>query len=305
MKPILFYLGSFPIYAYGFMICLGFLAGLLVAQSRFHKEGLKAELAFDFVLLALVSGLVGARLFFVIQYPQYFQSFKDIFMLSRGGLVFYGGLLLCIPTMAFYCRYKKLPMLKIFDILAMAVIIGLSFARIGCFYNGCCYGLACPRSSFLSVHFPADSIVGRHVYFQNLNLAALGNRYLDHQDGKPFVLSNKQKVLSDLEKALPNPLHDQIFQSVYPTQLLGAVKGILVFLLLGAFYPYRRYDGEGVLFFGILYSVGRFMVEMLRGDTPFVIAGLTAGQAVSVCLFCFCMGLFLYFRWVKSILGVH
>ena len=68
MRPVLFHLGPFPIYAYGTMILVAFLVGLKITASRFRARGMPAEVLYDMVLIAVVAGILGARLFHIAQY---------------------------------------------------------------------------------------------------------------------------------------------------------------------------------------------------------------------------------------------
>jgi phosphatidylglycerol:prolipoprotein diacylglycerol transferase len=70
----------------------------------------------------------------------------------QGGLTFYGGLLLAIPGGVWFVRRKGLDMGRVADIAAPCIMLGLMFGRMGCFFNGCCYGV--PTASFAGVHFP-------------------------------------------------------------------------------------------------------------------------------------------------------
>jgi phosphatidylglycerol:prolipoprotein diacylglycerol transferase len=71
------------------------------------------------------------------------KSFTEIFMIQRGGLVFYGGLIGASLAVIIFCSVKKLPLWKVADILAPSIALGSVFGRIGCLMNGCCHGRAC------------------------------------------------------------------------------------------------------------------------------------------------------------------
>src|SRR5690606_18973827 len=91
---------SFPIFSYGLMLLIGFLSALLLAQRRGLREGIKPELLFDMAFWVLVCGILGARLFYLIQYHEEVFAGKqgmDLLFaavnLSQGGIVLYGSLL--------------------------------------------------------------------------------------------------------------------------------------------------------------------------------------------------------------------
>lgn len=70
----------------------------------------------------------------------------------QGGLTFYGGLLLAIPGGIWFARRKGLDIGRVADIAASCIMLGLAAGRVGCFLNGCCYGVA--TGSWAGVHFP-------------------------------------------------------------------------------------------------------------------------------------------------------
>jgi phosphatidylglycerol:prolipoprotein diacylglycerol transferase len=83
------------------------------------------------------------------------KPLAEIFMVWKGGLVFYGGLVGATLAGIFYIRLKKLPLWKVADILAPSIALGYVFGRIGCLLNGCCYGRACNLP--WAIRFPADN----------------------------------------------------------------------------------------------------------------------------------------------------
>jgi phosphatidylglycerol---prolipoprotein diacylglyceryl transferase len=142
MRSILFHLGSIPVRAYGFMIVVGFALGLWRATKVSARYKINHERVMDAALLALLAGIVGARvLYLFLQVPQEgWAVFSQILRVWEGGLSFHGGLIAAIAVVALYTRAKKIPFLTMADLLAPSLAIGYAFARIGCFLNGCCYG---------------------------------------------------------------------------------------------------------------------------------------------------------------------
>ena len=146
MHPIAFHLGSFPVYAYGAMMALGFLAGLWTAGRRGLRQGVASDRILDAGPWLIAGVILGARFVFVVTYWQeYFsgQPIWEVLMIRHGGLVYYGGLLGGAAACILYARIKKLPLWKFADILTPSIPLGYVFGRIGCLLNGCCYGRAC------------------------------------------------------------------------------------------------------------------------------------------------------------------
>lgn len=158
VHPIAFKLGPLTVHWFGVMIAVAFLAGMWTAVRRAPRAGVAGEQIADLVVPWLLLGSVlGARVLYVATYwKESFagQPWWEIFMIQRGGLVFYGGLIGASLTTIFFARIKKLPLWKLADIFAPSIALGSLFGRIGCFLNGCCYGRACELP--WAVRFPAD-----------------------------------------------------------------------------------------------------------------------------------------------------
>jgi phosphatidylglycerol:prolipoprotein diacylglycerol transferase len=141
MFPILFRVGGFPIYAYGFLIGLGFVAGLILSTLNAKKEGMPFERVVDLFFSSVLSAILGSRILFVlINFDSYRRDLLQIFKIWEGGLVFYGGLILAIGVATVYMKWHRLPLWKLADLFSPPVALGLFFGRIGCFLAGCCYG---------------------------------------------------------------------------------------------------------------------------------------------------------------------
>lgn len=161
MSPIALQLGGFTIRWYGVMAAAGFLAAywLLMRNRRyvdFSEENVSGAL-----FTAIIAGVIGARIFYVVQFfDHYRDNLWSIFRIDQGGLVFYGGFLLALPTLWLFCRIRRLDFVRMLDLCAPALALGHAFGRVGCFLNGCCYGA--PSGGWPGVVYPVASIPGRH-----------------------------------------------------------------------------------------------------------------------------------------------
>ncbi len=146
MKPILFDIGGFQIHTFGLLVGLGFVAGLWLASRLARRAGLRPELVYDLAVPWIVIGaLIGARTVYVISYWErdfagrpWFETLE----VWRGGLVFYGGLIGGSLAAIFRLKQLKLPLWRVGDCLAPGIALGHVFGRVGCLFNGCCYGHA-------------------------------------------------------------------------------------------------------------------------------------------------------------------
>lgn len=156
MQPIAFQLGPLTVHWFGVCIALAFLAGLWTATKRAPLAGITGEHIADLVVpWLLLGGIVGARVMFIGTYWQdefVGKPWWEIFMIQRGGLVFYGGLIGSSLAVIIFARIKKLALWKLADILAPSIALGSLFGRIGCLLNGCCFGRACDRP--WAIQFP-------------------------------------------------------------------------------------------------------------------------------------------------------
>ena len=141
MHPILIRLGPLTIHTYGFLIAVGFLIGLWLAVLQAKKEGISSDRIMDLGFYILLAAIVGSRLFFIlINLDHYTKNPADIFKIWEGGLVFYGGVMLAVPTAVWYVRKNAMGIWSTADIFAPSIAIGHVFGRLGCFAAGCCYG---------------------------------------------------------------------------------------------------------------------------------------------------------------------
>jgi len=317
---------NLPIYSYGFMIMMGFLVGIFLANRRAKKNGIDPEIIFDVGIIVMIAGIVGARIaYIIIFYDQFGSSWQvfnvfdtnlnfigivigflspygfmmwkkkkltikafawlvpiclvsalllgrilyiafnfseydiSIFEIWKGGLVFYGGLILAIPAGIFYLKKKNIEIWKLGDIVAPSVALGLVFGRIGCLLNGCCWGTIA-KSYPLSICFPnlnktSEMLVHNSPVFQ------------DHL--------NQGLIARDALCSLP----------VHPTQIYEAVFALCLFIFLSLLA--NKKTGKGLVLWTmvLLYSLGRFIIEFWRGDKTAVFIGLTDSQTISVGLF--------------------
>jgi len=292
---------------FGLMIVVGFLMGAWLVGRLSRSITPDPQHTANIALYALVGGMIGSRLFFVIHYFEKFRAHPwEVFFIWQGGLEFYGGVVVAIPVILLYLRRHKLPIRRTFDILAIGLMLGVAFGRLGCFMNSCCYGK--PTDLPWGIRFPYNSF----PCVSQINADPDRNRpeaqlelppeeYLDFtgQDGKwypmPYEdLTEKQKtaVTRGEYRCLP----------VHPTQLYSSANGALLCLILYLFWrrsqraaansASRPLTQPGLTFAlaFVLYGITRFLIEFARDDNPFEYAwwaiyeGGTVSQNLSIYL---------------------
>jgi phosphatidylglycerol:prolipoprotein diacylglycerol transferase len=241
---------TLTLYGYGAMLCVGFLLAIWVASWRARRLGQSPDIIYNAALFCFFGGLVGARLFYVVQYGEHFRSLLDLLKIWEGGLTFYGGFLMAVAATVGYLRLSRLPVLYWLDIIAPSVALGEAFGRLGCFLNGCCYGVVCPPGWGFA--WPAGSIPWQFYADQYLAAAGL-----------PPLADAGPAVGGALTGALAAAWHAP---AIYPAQLISFLNAVLLFLVLHAMFPFKRRRGQVLFVFILLYGVSRFFLECLRAD---------------------------------------
>ena len=251
-------------------------------------------------MYSLIAGVVGARLFYFIHHHDQFQGdLLGFFRVWNGGLELLGGVIAAVAVILAYLKYHKLPIRPYLDILAIGLMLALVFGRIGCFFNGCCFGK--PANLPWAVRFPYNSF----AYDSQINPDLARKRpepyinlpkdyfYAFNADGfgylKPFDdLSEQQKaeVTKGQYRSLP----------VHPTELYTSASAAFLTLVLFLFWKRSQKSkstfltGPGSTFslMFILYGLMRFIIEALRDDNPFeygwwaIYKGGTISQNISI-----------------------
>ena len=176
MKNELFSLGPFTVYGYGLMIAIGILAAYVTAEYRAKKHGLDPDKIFYLVIWAVVGGFAGAKvLYFLTRLKDIMENPKVLLDLADGFVV-YGGIIGGIFSAMAYCKIKKMPFLKYFDLVMPSVALAQGFGRIGCFLAGCCYGRE--TDSALGIVFHNSSYAPNNVKLLPTQLISSGLDFL-------------------------------------------------------------------------------------------------------------------------------
>jgi phosphatidylglycerol---prolipoprotein diacylglyceryl transferase len=303
--------------SYGFMMVMGFLAAVAVIRYLSRHFTRDPQHITNAALYALIAGVVGARVFFVIHYYDQFRgNWRDVFAIWSGGLELIGGVVLAIGAIVLYIRYHKLPMRHYLDVLAIGLTAALLFGRLGCFLNGCCYGK--PTELAWGVQFP----YGSFVYHSQVEPDARRDRvephlrlpqeyfgYLnEHGDYVPRLKPTHYLTPEQREQVVSGPYQAR---PVHPTQLYAAGGAVLLGMILyGVWRRSRKAEqanwhrfltrpGTTFSLMFVLYGVMRFVLEMFRDDNPFETAGLTISQILGLGLSLLGVALLVFFSFAK------
>ncbi len=173
MHPILLEFHGLRLHSYGLLLAAAFLVGIQLFVVRGVRRGLPEDRLHGVSLLLLVLSIVGGRgLFVLTHWGDYAHDPLGAFRLWEGGLILYGGYILAIAGGIGYLRRARLPVWRVADAIAPSVAVGIAIGRLGCFLNGCCFGLPTrlpwgthfPPGSYSSYTFPGEALHPSQLY---------------------------------------------------------------------------------------------------------------------------------------------
>lgn len=136
MHPVLFELGPVKIYSFGLMMGISFIIANILLTKEFRRKRINPDLASNITLIALIAGVAGSKLLYLIENFSEFIADPFGMTFSPGGLTFYGGFVLATVSIYFYAKKKKIKFIQIADSIAPALLLAYGIARIGCHLAG-------------------------------------------------------------------------------------------------------------------------------------------------------------------------
>jgi len=223
---------AIPVHTYGILVAAGFLVAMSMAARAAERSGLSRDKVLDLSFGILIAAMIGSRvLFIVVNWDEYAHDLVGIVQFWKGGLVFYGGFIGAVLFSLWYMRRHEMPFLQYADAMGPTVAIGQALGRLGCFSAGCCWGGACDVHYPLAARFPPESLAYQSQAATHVIPA-----------GAPTTI----------------PIH--------PTQLYEALGCALIFLFLTYLRSRKRFHGELLALYLMLYAPLRALVELFRGD---------------------------------------
>jgi phosphatidylglycerol:prolipoprotein diacylglycerol transferase len=253
-------LGTITITSFGVMMALSFLTGFWIVRLELRRKGLDEELAGDVLMGAIIGGIVGAKIYYVLlNWPQTVQDPLGM-LFSRAGLVWYGGFIggAVGVIVAIRRRGARVPVLA--DVCAPALALAYAVGRMGCFLVGDDYGR--PTDSWVGIAFPNGS--------------------------PPSTAGNLRRMFGvDVPASIP----DSAVLAVHPTQLYEIGMSLLIFAIL---WRLRREPWKAGRLFALwlaLAGIERLVVEFFRAKDDRFFGVLTLAQLISI-------GLVLFGGWL-------
>jgi len=247
---IAFSIFGINIYWYAILVITGIIAGVFFGGYIAPKKTKQnPELYLDFALFAIAACVVGARLFYVIFAWDDNWTFTDIFRIRDGGLAIYGVVIAAIITAIIYTRIKKLDFWLFADTGIVGLIIGHAIGRLGNFINREAFGSY--YSGFFAMELRVDQV---------LNQSTITPEMIENS----FVRNGAQYI------------------SVHPTFLYEAIALLSLFIFLNIYRKHKKFNGELLAIYLLIYGIVRFFVEGLRTDQLILFnTGLPVSQLVS------------------------
>jgi phosphatidylglycerol---prolipoprotein diacylglyceryl transferase len=271
---------DWPLHTYGVLIVTGFLMAMFVAWREAQRQNEYADEVLDFAFWALLGGMIGARVVFIIvNWRQYFVeqpwdtiggfSVPAVLVVWKGGLVFYGAALGGFISYLLYARSRKIQganMLKLADMIIVGLPLAAGLGRLGCVAAGCCWGDAAYTID-VDGHF--HSTIALAIQFPKGSLAYSS---LISTEGADVVRAMKAAGAT---------------APLIPIQIIDAFGETFLFLALLVVRSRKWFHGQVLLTYGILYPLWRTCLEVFRGDGErgYLIPGvLSTSQFISLCL---------------------
>jgi phosphatidylglycerol:prolipoprotein diacylglycerol transferase len=254
MLPVLLKIGPITIYSFGAMVALAFLVAYWLSVAEFRRRGMPKpkDLASSLLLLAFIGGLAGAKLFHLLEHPEEFRDDPVRAIFSPAGLTFHGGFLVAAAAFLVYLRRKRLPVGRVADAIAPALILAYGIGRIGCHLAGDGdYGI--PTHLPWAVTYPKGTV--------------------------PTLAALNPELRRKYEELFPGrPVPEDI--PVHPTPIYEFLASVGIFAVL---WKLRTKPRPPWWLFGlylVLAGLERFLVEFIRLNPTYW--GLSQAQWVSL-----------------------
>ena len=246
-------IGNFTIAYYGIVIAIGMLIGLRVAMWRAKETGQKPDDYVDIVLIGMLVGIIGARIYYVaFSWDAYKNDLMSIFNIREGGLAIYGGIIAGALAVFVMSKIKKIPFGLILDTIAMSVPIGQIVGRWGNFFNREAFGKY--TDNLFAMQLPVSAV--------------------------------RQHEISEEMWAHLQTVNGIDYIQVHPTFLYEGCWNLMVLIILFLIRKKMKFNGELFLFYIAGYASGRFWIESLRTDQLLIMhTGIPVSMVVSAVAF--------------------
>ena len=236
MQRVAFTIFGFDVYWYGIFICLGVICGISLLVYNAKSTGQSADPYLDFAFWGIISGILGARAYYVIFFN---KSLANFFAFRDGGLAIYGGVIGAFIAALVYTQIHKIPFLKFIDTYAPPLMMGQVVGRLGNFVNREAFGKA--YDGFFALMYKADQVS---------HLKINGDIGL-YRDISEYPLTYIKGVA---------------YISVHPTFLYELSWNFMTIIIMLLSRKNKKFEGKISCLYLLFYGIGRFFIESLRTD---------------------------------------
>ena len=153
MHPTICKIGPVSIHSYGVMVALSAVICSVLMAREAKRLSIRAQEIYDLVFWVLLSGIVGARIFYIfLNFKFFLANPGEVLMIQRGGLAWQGSVVMGFLAVVFFIKRAGWRLPVILDFLGPYLALGHAIGRIGCFFNGCCYGKEFHWGIYFPVH---------------------------------------------------------------------------------------------------------------------------------------------------------
>lgn len=255
MNPVFLKIGSFELHYYGLMYAIAFIVGVYLAKKMAKERNFDEKIIDDYAFIAIISGLIGGRLYYVLFNLDYYLAFpKEIPAVWNGGMAIHGGIIGGIIGTLVYGKIKKINPFVLGDFAAAPFILGQAIGRIGNLMNGEIHGI--PTFTPFSVIFSfKPKFYEWFAYYQNLSIF------------------EKAKFPNLVPWGLVFPLNSPAGQefpnlALHPAMIYELILNLIAFFILWFYLRKKENKPAGFLWWNyiIFYSINRIIVSFFRAE---------------------------------------
>lgn len=163
MDRYLFTIGDFKIEWYSVLIIVGAFLAIIMIMKEAKRHNYPTDFVFNMCFWAIIFGIIGARLYFVVFNLDLYSNFWDIFKIWEGGLAIHGGIIFGLITCLIYCKKYKARLVRLLDFVAPALLLAQAIGRWGNFFNQEAHGAATTLEHLQNLHIPQFIIDGMNI----------------------------------------------------------------------------------------------------------------------------------------------
>lgn len=163
MDRYLFTIGDFKVEWYSVLIIVGAFLAIIMIMKEAKRHNYPTDFVFNMCFWAIIFGIIGARLYFVVFNLDLYTNFWDIFKIWEGGLAIHGGIIFGLLTCLIYCKKYKARLVRLLDFVAPALLLAQAIGRWGNFFNMEAHGGIVMRSTLENLHIPEFIINGMYI----------------------------------------------------------------------------------------------------------------------------------------------